>query len=59
MKKRAEKIPPAQGVRLTEALDRFIERVDAKGKAEDSKKWKDEKAKLPAASTPKPGPERK
>ncbi len=59
MKQRAEKIPLAGKDRPGEALDRLIELAEATGKAEDAKKWKDEKAKLAGASTPKPDPEKK
>ena len=59
MKQRAEKITPEGQVRLPEALDRLIELAEATGKAEDAKKWKDEKARLPGASTPKPAQEKK
>jgi len=59
MKQRAEKIPPEGKLRLGEALDRLVELAEATGKADDAKKWKDEKARLPGASTPKAGPEKK
>ena len=59
MKQRAEKIPPIGKVRLAEVLDRLIELAEATGKPEDAKMWKDEKAKLPGESTPKPASEKK
>jgi len=59
MKRRAEKIPPEGKDRPAEALDRLIELAEATGKTEDAQRWKDEKAKRPVASTPKPDPEKK
>lgn len=59
MKQRAEKIPPEGKDRLIEALDRLIELAEVTGKVQDAKMWKDEKAKLPGDSTPKPDPEKK
>jgi tetratricopeptide (TPR) repeat protein len=59
MKQRAEKIAPEAKVRLGEALDRLIELAEATGKAEDAKRWKDEKAKRSGPSTPTPGPVKK
>ena len=60
MKQRAEKIPPQGKGRLGEALDRLIELAEATGKADDAKKWKDEKAKLPAPAVgPSPSSEKK
>jgi hypothetical protein len=59
MKQQADKIPPQGKVRLREALDRLIEWAEATGKVEEAKIWKDEKAKLAGASTPKPDPEKK
>jgi hypothetical protein len=57
MKLRAEKIPAAGKPRLAEALDRLIQLAEATNKPDEARMWKDEKAKLPAASTPKPGAE--
>ncbi len=57
--KRAEKIPPQGRVRVVEALDRLIELAEATYQPNEAKRWKDEKAKLPGASTPQPGPEKK
>jgi tetratricopeptide (TPR) repeat protein len=54
MKLRAEKIPPRNMYRLAEALDRLIKLAEATNKPDDAKRWKDERAKLPAASAPKP-----
>ncbi len=54
MKLRAEKIPAQSKPRLTEALDRLIALAEATNKPDDAKRWKDERAKLPAASAPKP-----
>ena len=54
MKLRAEKIPPQGKPRLAEALDRLIELAEATNKPDDARMWKDERAKLPAASAPKP-----
>ena len=54
MKLRAEKIPPQGKPRLAEALDRLIALAEATNKPDDARRWKDEKAKLPAASAPKP-----
>jgi tetratricopeptide (TPR) repeat protein len=59
MKQRAEKMSPRDKDQIGEALDRLIELAEATGKAEDAKLWKDEKAKLVAASTPKTDPENK
>ena len=55
MKQRAEKIPLAGKDRPGEALDRLIELAQATGKAEDAKKWKDEKERLLDPLTPKSG----
>jgi tetratricopeptide (TPR) repeat protein len=54
MKQRADKIPPPGKVRLVKALDRLIALAEATGKPDDVKRWKDEKAKLPGVSAPKP-----
>jgi eukaryotic-like serine/threonine-protein kinase len=59
MKQRAEKNTQVNRDRLGEALDRLIELAEATGKADDAKMWKLEKTKLPAASTPQPGAEKK
>ena len=55
MKQRAEKIPLEAKYRLGDALNRLIELAEVRGKLDDARLWKDEKAKLPGASTPKPG----
>jgi tetratricopeptide (TPR) repeat protein/tRNA A-37 threonylcarbamoyl transferase component Bud32 len=57
MKLRAEKIPPQGKPRLAEALDRLIKLAEATNRPDDARMWKDERAKLPAASAPKPGAE--
>jgi tetratricopeptide (TPR) repeat protein len=54
MKLRAEKIPPQRKFRLAEALDRLIALAEATNKPDEARMWKDERAKLPAASAPKP-----
>ena len=59
MKQRAGTIPSQGKDRLVEALDRLIELAEATNKADDVKRWKDDKAKLPAASVPKPEPEKR
>ena len=46
-------------LRLGEALDRLIALAEATGKADEAKAWKDERAKLPDAASPKPGTEKK
>jgi tetratricopeptide (TPR) repeat protein/tRNA A-37 threonylcarbamoyl transferase component Bud32 len=53
MKVRAEKIPPQGKPRLAEALDRLIALAEATNQPDDARKWKDERAKLPAASASK------
>jgi hypothetical protein len=57
MSLRAAKIPPQAKPRIAEALDRLIELAEATNKPEEVRMWKDERAKLPKASTPKPEPE--
>ena len=52
MKQRAEKIPPEGKDRRGEAIDRLIELAEATNKPDDTKAWKDEKAKLAAAAKP-------
>ena len=54
MKLRAEKIPAHAKPRLAEALDRLIALAEATNKPDDARMWKDERAKLPAASASKP-----
>jgi hypothetical protein len=57
---RSYKIPPLARKRLGEALDRLIALAEATNKADEAKKWKDEKARLPAEpAAPKPATERK
>jgi tetratricopeptide (TPR) repeat protein/tRNA A-37 threonylcarbamoyl transferase component Bud32 len=57
LKHRAEKIPPEGSRRLAEALDRLIALAEATNRPDDVKLWKDEKAKLPGATAPKPATE--
>jgi eukaryotic-like serine/threonine-protein kinase len=59
MKARADKIPPQGKVRLVEALDRLIELAEATNRPDDAKRWKDEKAKLPAPGSPELGSEKR
>jgi tetratricopeptide (TPR) repeat protein len=58
MKLRAEKISAQQKPLLAEALDRLIALAEATNKADEARLWKDERAKLPAASAPKPKAEK-
>jgi tetratricopeptide (TPR) repeat protein len=57
LKLRAAKVPPQARPRIGEALDRLIALAEATNKPDEARMWKDEKAKLPAASAPKPGAE--
>jgi hypothetical protein len=57
MKLRAEKIPAQATPRLAESLDRLIQLAEATNKPDETRMWKEEKAKLPAASAPAPKPE--
>jgi eukaryotic-like serine/threonine-protein kinase len=50
MKQRLDKIPPAGWPRVIDALDRLIELAEATNKPEDAKRWREEKAKLPATN---------
>ena len=59
MKQRADKIPPQGKPRLGEALNRLIELAESTDKPDDAKAWKDERAKLSADASPKPGAEKK
>jgi tetratricopeptide (TPR) repeat protein len=55
LKARAGRIPVRfKALRLGEAVDRLIALAEATGKAEEVKKWKEERAKLPGATAPKP-----
>jgi tetratricopeptide (TPR) repeat protein len=54
MKQRVEKIPPQSRQFLTRALDRLIALAEATNKPDDARMWKDEKAKLFAASASTP-----
>jgi tetratricopeptide (TPR) repeat protein len=58
MKVRAEKMPAASKPRLAESLDRLIGLAEATNKPDDARMWKEERAKLPAASAPKPEAEK-
>ncbi len=54
MKLRAKKIPAKSKPWLAEALDRLIALAEATNKPDEARMWKDERAKLPPASAPKP-----
>ncbi len=57
MKLRAGKMPRQASARLAEALDRLIKLAEATNNVEDARMWKDERAKLPAATATAPKPE--
>jgi tetratricopeptide (TPR) repeat protein len=54
MKQRATRIPTQSKPRLAEALDRLIALAEATNKPDEAKTWKEERTKLPPASTSKP-----
>jgi tetratricopeptide (TPR) repeat protein len=54
MKQRAEQIPGQSRHFLSEALDRLISLADATNKPNEARMWQDERARLAAASAPKP-----